>query len=469
MKALLKAMIEFTRNREESIFAVFSDYDPDGLKELGFSFTGEIAYLPRKEIEILLGDIDVDKSLKETEEIRARELLEREEVLDLFNPFHDVLGRFASGSGRGGKGSKGGSSTKRRSKKERKSVSKDDLQQVSAKARKSPIGSIFRVSAKLIGLGAVGVVGYGVAKSIIDSPEPKTTIEIGSVEYIRDENGNLVPANATEAGQAAGKIQPPSAETIVEELAEILEPEWRSHNFGSMSPEEAAGRVFGELIKQGLGYKTSPLLPLRIRVVKVGSNDPGAKILEKTGSGAFYHVVTNTIVMRESVAEALSRGDPYAIHTITHELLHGRQEGFGTTAGMVAGMVFDKKDHVSLLEGQNDLMADIVLTRATNLKWTPQFDGNGYVDETKAWAAIAEANHRNSGTSRVEFIETAHDNGGSFTVHYNALKAAFPAQMAGYKSTELPSTATILGWASSLGIDPDQALINVIEEAQQSR
>lgn len=354
-----------------------------------------------------------------------------DEVYQLFNPFHDKGGKFAPRRGGGG----GSAQTKA------------VRQSAVGKAKKKP-GSIVKTTGKVLGLGGLGLVGLMVVgAAFAGEPEPIIASE--------------------------------------EEQEKVLD-ELRYDNEQQRQDVEAilANRPTFETSGQAVDYITSQLDEMGLQLddnITLEIGMPGASGAIAAG---LYDSDTNTFYMSPELAAQLKIGDPRAMHTAVHELLHNRQEvqrelgpgemwaatekGIGAESGAIVDMNWDNVvsryamdktpetiDYINWsrqFEGENDLAAMMALSKIygtpvnhttstmasmaltgvderTGLRSVQDFNsstgyrtGVGYGPETMYVAWLAVQNQQKTGEPIQSFIYRMQDNG--FDMPYTRTEVA---------------------------------------------
>jgi len=390
-----------------------------------------------------------------------------EEIHRLFNPWHSRAdGRFTSGPG--GAGAAGGGETST-------AQNVEEIASVARSSGKRGWGSFVKTTGKVLGLTGLGLVALAI---------------------ITNDNGEFTPPpnlNPEEPLPEGETEQERQQRLIQERTAEL---ERLTQNMPKFNSVEEAVAYSRDALTQ-IGVKG---LPENVGIIV--SDTPPENMEVPAGSIGAYHAASNSLWLQPSFSDEILAGNPNAMHLLAHEMGHGAQEdSLGIDLLNINELGGDNRENfLSYLEGQNDLVATMAISRTMGLPMThdrisqmgeernqlhqelnrldggnrPIFDqtaAGGYPEETKTWAGLAKANERVTGQSSRDFLLSSHDDGFSYSGQHALLVRLFPEQMENYSGTfgigdNFPSQATIKGWiVNQYGINPDQALDEMLQEA----
>lgn len=428
----------------DSVDSIAIPHDSDTkrmLLKLGFSEHKDFMIIRKN--ACVLAIANYDKRIKVAEEVIARShdnvirTLEQLSIQNrsleqyqLFNPFHDNLGRFASRSGGGG--ASGDTKSGLVNSQERKAV----INQARSK------GGFLKTTGQVLGLATLGAVGLAVIGSIPVEAEEQPEIDPDLINRIKEAEkaGKLDTSNWPKAG----------------------------------SPEELQRQVT-EMLKAG-GITD---IPADLKIVVDDSLLP-------PGTGGAYLSHINTYVIRSSYLAKIGDGDPNAYWATIHEIAHSAQEtqAEGNSNGFLVNI--DDKDGSfrGYFEGQNDLVTAITISRAYGQPMTHETTSNmsaqlaldktgigfastvGYPEETRTWAGIATAWEQKTGENAIGFVTRAHDEGlHTDWQRQNVMWELFPERMGDYDKGWPPPTV-VAGWlATDYDVDTNQAFSEMLEDA----
>lgn len=403
------------------------------------------------------------------------------ETIKLFNPFHSKAdGRFASGKGGsgGGLGSiAGGGSPDQAGVVAGINAKSDVLAKATAKK-----GFPFKTTGAVLGLTGLGLVGVAVVQANSGK----------SFDEYRQEN---LETKATEAEELQAQLQE-------------LTKNWPK----DITPEQAMSLAVGNL--QAVGIEG---IPADIKV-SVGSTP--------MGTGAYYDPETNTFTMNPQIAAELASGGPLALAAVFHEVAHSNQElqGENFTVGLdefPESAPFNNPEYRALMEGQNDLVAHMALSRQygqpmsnetvvdqhgqarelnssimtleTGVTITSsgglEVNKYGYQQDASVYAAIANEGAKLTGQSPQEYLISNHNEGFNLQRQHQNLVDLFPEEMKRgnfyqeveeteggllgiggttriVKKRQFPSTSEIRKWMKQHGyVDPDKAYDQMLKVA----
>lgn len=404
------------------------------------------------------------------------------EQIDLFNPYHDRGdGRFTSGrSGLGGLNSK--------------STAHSDAYDNVIKKSNSNIGTIFRTTGTVLGIGGLGVVGLVTLAKLSEAHNKEQKIS-DIKEQIEDTQNSI----------------------------DELTKDWPKSN----SKEEAIQLAISKLKDFGITE-----IPEDIKIEFTGTSSARA-----VGE---YHADTNTLFISPEYEAGLLVGDPATVAILLHELAHSEQEHKGESDiwGNSSEIVGGGADFGDYLEGQNDLVAMMSASKLYNqpidqyklaelssefkkeqqllgalnnrlnalntngkdsttilgvdiLNGGSEISAIGYPDQSKFWAGLAKANEQVNGIPAKDFLTSAHKYGFSQNESHQDLVSIFPEEMKskgfykeitetsgglfGFGATtttkierKWPSQSEVRTWMAQHNYtDPDKAFDQMIQEAMQ--
>ncbi len=349
-------------------------------------------------------------------------------IIELNNPYRDKLGRFASGNSRGARTSA--------------------KQQVTGKIEKSP-GSIFRTTAKVLGLsGVVGTVGV-VALATLSDNDPQ--ISPGQSDDKGDED-NLGVRTVEEVQNDIDK----------------LSKDWPKFS----STDELVNS--GSNVMKEFGFDMDQDVS-----VSVTNNI-------RSGAAAQYDYTTNTLEILPEIAENVADGAPTPIQVVLHELAHSNQEvpeNFEDTGFMKEDWSYE--NYTSLVEAQNDLATLGIMSNiygsemsyddmekdteayyrltmerdAINGDNTPKsyITGVGYENEAKVFSRLVHNTAEITGQSRIDVLSNIHNDGFSLERQHDILYEAFPEEMedGGYYSRTIIGKAAAVFGNTRVGVTRD--------------
>lgn len=402
-----------------------------------------------------------------------------EEVIKLFNPYHDKSdGRFSS--------KRGGSSIG-------VSINTAEVTSdiVNKAASGSVVGSIVKTTGAVLGIGGVGVVGLAV---------------IGAAN------------NASDKEARRKELEKKIATT--QQSLDAMTSNWPK----SSTKEEAVDTAINELKKIGLTEIPDDL------VVNF-STPPSA------GAIGEYRPDTNTLYVDPTLEKGLLAGDPATFDVLLHELAHSEQEFAGNTGdiwGNDSEIVGDRSAFRDYFEGQNDLVTKLANSQLHNqeldsfttadlskeynsqqreldsyenalssldasggtssirvgiISGGQEISSIGYPSQTEFYAGLAAAYEEKTGISAKDFLLEAHKYGFSQNEMHQDLVDVFPDEMKanGYYKEVTTKTGGVLGiggktttkverswpsqgevrvWMSNHGYkDPEKALKQMLKEA----
>ncbi len=414
-----------------------------------------------------------------------------EEVIKLFNPYHDNVGKFAEVKGGAPSAALLASS---------KAFAED-------KARLTP-GKIIKTTGKVLGL----VVGGTALTGVVGIAALATMVAIENANSGVDEYGASTDPEERKKQLEADLVQKEA------ELAEF------TANWPKSADQESAKRNLINAAKEA-GFE----MPI----------DPNIEVTSlPQGIGGYYLPDSNTLQIAPKTAELLASGDPQAVHMVMHELLHANQE-IDNMGEALSGISKDsnQKNLADMIEGQNDLATMVttsgiykdVMNNGKVVDLSNQYDrkvsditgiktslgmagsikiagggtitvlggttisGNtrdissiGYPDQASTYAGLvtAYANTTNSNPNTV--LAGMHKDGFSATTHHNMLVTLFPnemrnnnyyvergavagtiSKMFGGSAVErrFPSQPELRKWMENHNyVDPDKALDQMLEE-----
>lgn len=391
-----------------------------------------------------------------------------DETFQLFNPFHDRMGRFSSGKGGGGRG---GAKTTRKA--------------TIDKARSKP-GSIIKTTGKVLGLGGLGLVGLMVVGAALSGSGEAEMSGMGDEESRKEE-----------------------AEKVQQKIDELTQ-DWPKFASG----DDGVNFAINKLRSEGFDIPTD---------IQVDTSGAGLR----AGWGGMYLYDENKLVLRASIVDGIAEGDPASIHILMHELAHANQEFAGehSDLGNDSEMISDpdwRNKFTPLYEGQNDLVTAIQMSdiynkpmdqsdiidlsnRYADLKREKRAKESGvyiqgdagslsevgYQDEAETWAAIATIGAEKTGTTPTQYLKDAHSYGFSQNESHQVLVNIFPEEMRnnGYYNERKETVGGVLGiggkevihverkfptqrelrqWMSNHGyVDPKLAYNQMLEEASR--
>lgn len=374
-----------------------------------------------------------------------------EETIKLFNPFHDPKsGRFASKKGGGGatieEGSVGGAATGK------------------AAGAAAGGGRLHISTGGALGLAVLGAVALAVAVPAVASAMP------------------LDEASEEEQQETLDKVE-----------------NWRGDERERTE----------ELLKNRKKYKNvdEAVDDILKTFEEVGITDvqPGVEVkfkrLDNMFAAAMYDTDTNVLTINPEFRKYILAGDPMALEILAHELAHSSQEvhrtmtpseiDFARQSAKLQGMTLkeymakwgdgvvpggnrdEERSFIHAVEGQNDLVALMVISKMTGVAADPVALGRahealtgeepkyasadenylgkvGYPTDVARTAAMLEIARRNTGVDPAKNIAEIHNNSLDYYYQVRLLRSIFPEQMAdyqGYKNEyDLPGAYEINKW-----------------------
>lgn len=257
--------------------------------------------------------------------------------INLFNPYHDDMGQFASS-----KGLSEGST-------EYNALIQSSRGHTVTKAKGS-VGKTVKTTAKILGLTTItGIVG--------------TVALVGAKIALKTKDLNLLGQSIEHEENKLALKQ--------EQLNQLIST-WPSFN----NDREALDFTINKF--KELGFE----MPIGVKIEKervAGSMGSGLRV--PAGAAGFYDKNSNTLVIRDEFATEVQSGDPVAMYILAHELGHSNQEFDGEGDFDFGDGNGEYEKFTDIFEGQNDLATLMVVS---NIYKKPTLNNDIIIDHTDA-------------------------------------------------------------------------------------
>ncbi|OGC94058.1 MAG: hypothetical protein A2W25_11795 [candidate division Zixibacteria bacterium RBG_16_53_22] len=344
------------------------------------------------------------------------------EVVKLYNPFHDKLGKFAARRGAGGSviPQEGGTSP---------------TAGLGGGARAKP-GSFLKTTGLALGIAGLGaVVLAGLASA--------TRIEYGEPGEVKDEDS----------------ADPPESAPVYDSLEDATQAAIGALNQLGIDTEGDISVSVGQVPGNNLGYYDPGKNAMVIR------EDLAQDLMN--GSPAAMHALVHELAHSNQQTDdnmfwqdqewAMDQGTENFDNFVQH--LEGQNDA--VTMAALSHMYGKPMDYATVVamhaqyRRDNDLPVNIVRP--------------GYPDQAAYWAGIAKANQSRTGESLTQFSSRSHDTGLSPDSQFDILWELFPERLGSYqKSKTWPSYQQIMIWlGEDYDVDTNQAFTDMLEEALQ--